>query len=108
MPWTSLCDFDELIEGQGKCVEIEGFRLAVFLNGKEIHVVDNTCPHAGHELAGGPIENGCVTCPYHGWVFRLADGEMPGSPGIAISVYPARLLIREAKPTLVQANLPIF
>ena len=28
MPWTSLCDLDELTENEGKFVEIDGFKLA--------------------------------------------------------------------------------
>ena len=32
----------------------------------------------------GPLADGCVTCPWHGSVFRLADGEIVRGP----SAYP--------------------
>lgn len=108
MSWTSLCELGELIEGQGKLVQIDGFGLAVFLHQGQVHVMDNICPHAGHDLSSGAIENDCAVCPWHGWFFRLSDGQMPGSPGIAVRVYQTRLLTRDDQPTLVQADLPMY
>jgi nitrite reductase (NADH) small subunit len=108
MAWTSLCDLDDLIEGQAKRVEIDGFFLAVYLHEGKVFILDSTCPHAGHDLSGGAVENGCAVCPYHGWNFRLTDGVMPASPGITIPTYKARLFPRQSNPTLVQADLPIF
>lgn len=107
MPWTSLCELNELTEGAGKLVEIDGYSLAVFLHNGQPHVLDSVCPHAGHDISGGCIEDGCAVCPYHGWNFRLTDGVMPASPGIAVRVYPTRLYPRENQPTLVQADLPM-
>jgi nitrite reductase (NADH) small subunit/3-phenylpropionate/trans-cinnamate dioxygenase ferredoxin subunit len=108
MSWTSLCELGELTEGQGKFVQIDGFGLAVFMHPGQVYVLDNTCPHAGHGLSGGAIENGCAVCPWHGWSFRLGDGQMPDLPGIAVRTYKTRLLSRQDQPTLVQAKLPIF
>ena len=109
MAWTSLCDLDELKEGEGKYVEIGGFQLAVFLDGGQVYTIDNCCPHAGGNLAGGEVHDGCAVCPWHSWAFRLDNGQLRGSPGVAVTSYSTRLLPRpDGKPTLVQANLPIF
>ena len=108
MGWTSLCDIDELEEGRGKYVEIGGFQLAVFLHLGRPYVIDNACPHAGGNLSGGEIEDGCVLCPWHYWAFRLDNGQLRDMPGVAIDTYPTRLYEREGKPSLVQADLPIF
>jgi len=107
MAWVSLCEFDELREGFGKHVDIEGFSLAVFRHEGTAYVLDSTCPHAGHDISGGNIESGCAVCPYHGWNFRLADGQMPDMPGIAVNVYPSRILNRQGQAPLVQAELPM-
>jgi nitrite reductase/ring-hydroxylating ferredoxin subunit len=107
MAWTSLCELGELSEGVGKLVEIDGYSLAVFLHQGAVHVLDSVCPHAGHDISGGNIEEGCAVCPYHGWNFRLTDGAMPGQPGIAVRVYVARVYQREGKDPLVQADLPM-
>jgi nitrite reductase (NADH) small subunit len=105
--WTSLCTTDELEEGKGKYVEIGGFELAVFLNSGEVSVIDNTCPHSGGNLSAGHVDNGCAVCPWHQWAFRLDNGELRGSPGVAVSRYPSRLFDHQGKK-LVQAQLPIF
>ncbi|MCC6424163.1 MAG: Rieske (2Fe-2S) protein [Phycisphaerales bacterium] len=108
MSWTSLCELGELTEGEGTYVEIGGFQLAVFLSEGKVHVMDNTCPHAGGSLAGGHVENGCAVCPVHQWCFGLEDGLLSGSKGFAVRVYPTRLMPRDGKQTLVQAELPIY
>lgn len=108
MGWTSLCELPELKPGEGKYVEIGGFQLAVFLNDGQVHVMDNTCPHAGGNLAGGYVENGCAICPWHYWAFRLDNGELPDMPGIKVTTYPTRLYEREGAAPMVQANLPVF
>jgi nitrite reductase (NADH) small subunit/3-phenylpropionate/trans-cinnamate dioxygenase ferredoxin subunit len=108
MAWVSLCEIDELAEGRGKYVEIDGFRLGVFLSGGAIFVLDNECPHAGGSLAGGEIEGGCVVCPLHQWSFQLASGELRDTPGVAVRAYKTRLFERPGKAALVQAELPVY
>lgn len=108
MAWTSLCDFDELQEGRGKYVEISGFQLAAFLQEGEVRVLDNTCPHAGGNLSGGVVEDGCVLCPWHFWAFRLDNGQLRDLPGVAITAYKTRVIAPAGKPKLVQADLPIY
>jgi nitrite reductase (NADH) small subunit/3-phenylpropionate/trans-cinnamate dioxygenase ferredoxin subunit len=109
MAWISLCDLAELEEGQGKYVEIDGFQLAVFLNAGTVYATDNYCPHAGGNLAGGDIEDGCVVCPWHAWAFRLENGQLRDSPGVTIKTYKTRVIQPSGdRPKLIQADLPIF
>jgi nitrite reductase/ring-hydroxylating ferredoxin subunit len=105
MSWTSLCELSELTEGQGKYVEIDGFRLGVFLDGGKVSVLDDRCPHAGGSLSAGPIEDGCALCPRHYWAFHLNTGELRGSPHVAVSAYPSRVLEYQGRQ-VVQAELP--
>jgi hypothetical protein len=44
----------------------------------------------------------------HQWCFGLEDGLLSGSKGFAVRVYPTRLMPRDGKQTLVQAELPIY
>src|SRR6266576_2939503 len=107
MAWISLCEIDELTENQGKYVEIDGFQLAVFLSSGNVSVMDNHCPHAGGNLAGGHVEEGCAVCPWHYWAFRLDNGQLRDTPGVTISTYKTRLFERKDQPILVQAYLRI-
>ena len=109
MPWTSLCDLDELEEGRGKYVEIGGFQLAVFLHAGNVHVIDNYCPHAGGNLAGGHVsDDGCAVCPWHQWAFKLDTGALRDHPLVKVTTYKVRLFPREGHPPLVQADLPMY
>ena len=71
MPWTTLCDLDELVEDRGLYVDIDGRELAVFLHGGRPFVMENTCPHAGGSLSSGHVEEiagvACAVCPVHCW-----------------------------------------
>ena len=84
MSWTTLCYWDELLDGSGKPVDIDGYRLAVFRQGEIAHAIDSACPHAGADLSAGPVTDGCVICPRHYWAFRLTTGEFVDSPGFAV------------------------
>jgi nitrite reductase (NADH) small subunit len=105
MAWTSLCEFEELKENQGKYVEIDGYQLAVFLSEGKVSVIDNHCPHAGGNLSAGHVEDGCAICPWHYWAFRLDNGELRGAPGVAVSWYQNRIYEYEGR-RVVQADLP--
>jgi len=108
MSWTSLCQLDELSEGRGKYVEIDGFHVAVFLHQGQVYALDNTCPHAGGSLADGQIVDGDAVCPRHHWSFGLKHGQLRDMPHVSVRTYPTRLLPRDGQPILVQADLPIF
>lgn len=53
--------------------------LLVRLDG-ELVALANRCTHAGWPIAAGPVDDGCITCPYHGSVFRLRDGSVVRGP----------------------------
>jgi nitrite reductase/ring-hydroxylating ferredoxin subunit len=105
--WVSLCPLEELHEGRGRYVELGRYQLAVFLSGGKPFVMDNYCPHAGGNLAGGVVEEGCAICPWHDWAFRLDNGQLKEAAHVAVSVYPCRILERPGLPALVQAELEV-
>lgn len=37
-------------------------------------IIDNTCPHAGGNLAAGAVGARTITCPLHQWTFDLDTG----------------------------------
>ena len=54
-----------------------GERIAVFRDGEQIGALSNLCAHQNGPLGEGRIIDGCVTCPWHGYQYRLADGCAP-------------------------------
>ncbi|MGW3011845.1 Rieske 2Fe-2S domain-containing protein [Streptomyces sp. NPDC001219] len=57
--------------------------LVVRQTGGEIHVLAGRCSHLSGPLTDGALSDGCVTCPWHGSVFRLADGANIAGPATA-------------------------
>lgn len=50
-------------------VTLLGRDLVVWRGVDSIHVWDDLCRHRGSRLSLGTIADGCLTCPYHGWVY---------------------------------------
>jgi nitrite reductase (NADH) small subunit len=107
MPWKKLCDYADLKNGEAKYVEINGTGYAVFLHNDHVFTIDNYCPHAGGNLAGGWIDSSdptippCAVCPWHGWAFRLDNGELRDSPAVKVGRYESRVV-----NGIVEADLP--
>lgn len=49
-------------------------------DGGTIVAIADRCTHRGAPLHEGTIADGCVTCPWHSSVFRLADGSVQRGP----------------------------
>ncbi len=89
--FQTVCRVEELAEGEGKTVEVGGKLIAVFYHQGQYFAIDDVCPHMGASLGAGYVENGIVTCPWHAWRFRLADGAWADSPRVKIGSYAVRV-----------------
>ena len=85
-----ICAEAEIPEGAGACFSAGGRRLALFRAAGKLYAMDDTCPHAGGPLSEGAVEEGLVTCPWHGWQFRSDDGSNPRIPASKVRVYPVK------------------
>jgi nitrite reductase/ring-hydroxylating ferredoxin subunit/uncharacterized membrane protein len=47
-----------------------------------VHVLHETCAHAGGPLARGRVVDGCIECPWHASRFRLRDGDVCQGPAV--------------------------
>jgi len=75
MPWERAVPLAEL-EGRTTVVKFGPRQIAIFLHDGEVYALDNRCPHEGYPLAEGTIDGDCLlTCNWHNWKFRLADGQ---------------------------------
>ena len=90
--FRTVCRVQEVVEGEGKTVFVAGKLIAVFRMNGDYFAIDDVCPHMGASLSSGYVESGIVTCPWHGWRFRLADGAWADNPRIKIGCYPVRVV----------------
>ncbi len=75
-----VAELDEIEDGDGKCVDVDIDRVAIFNVGGKYHALSDTCPHAGGPLSEGWVDDYEVTCPWHGWTFPLESND--GNDGI--------------------------
>lgn len=89
--FRTVCKVNDVKEGEGKTVSVDGKLIAVFREGDAFRAIDDVCPHMGASLSGGHLENGIVSCPWHAWRFRLSDGAWADNPRIKIGCYGVRI-----------------
>jgi nitrite reductase (NADH) small subunit len=81
----------DVAPGSAATVVIDGREIAVFNVDGTFYALDNTCPHQGGPLADGWLEGATVTCPWHAWCFRLADGTMTLGDFAAVDAFEVRI-----------------
>src|SRR5437660_4374318 len=79
---------DELADGAGKALTINGTDVAVFRCGGRLYALQNACPHAGGELAGGELDGEEVVCPLHGHRFNVKTGACSTDPALCAKTFP--------------------
>ena len=102
MAAVKVANVSDIPDGDCLVVELNQVDVAIFHVGEEFFAINDRCPHAGASLAGGPVENGIVTCPWHYWQFRLDDGTWVENPRVKTRSYDITIIADEiyleAKP----------
>ncbi|MFE9407135.1 Rieske 2Fe-2S domain-containing protein [Streptomyces sp. NPDC006530] len=82
--WHAVGSAADFVEGQGARRMLGEVPLLVVREPDGgFHVLVDRCSHMAGPLSQGKVADGCVECPWHGSVFRLADGENVGGPATA-------------------------
>ncbi|MBW3615391.1 MAG: Rieske (2Fe-2S) protein [Actinobacteria bacterium] len=90
--WTAVGSADQLAPGRPLLVDAAGVAVLVMQEGERIYGLANRCTHRGGPLHEGEVSGGCVSCPWHGSVFRLDDGEVERGPAaLPQPVYEVRV-----------------
>src|SRR5205085_9816967 len=85
-----------------------GERIAVFRDGAQIGALTNLCAHQNGPLGEGRIIDGCITCPWHGYQYRLSDGCAPPPYTEKLATYRVRLRngVVEVDPNALPPGTP--
>ena len=104
--WTDVGDDVSLRAGQRRVVAVGDDDVLLVRAGLDPSAISNVCGHAGGPLDEGDFdEAGCVTCPWHGSVFRLRDGHVVHGPATGhqprydVRSEGGRLFVRRARTT---------
>ena len=91
------------VKRQPRAVRLLGCDIVVFRDAGRVFALDDRCPHRGVRLSAGTCAyagSGTISCPYHGWTFDGATGELraalmdgPDAPivgKVSLRHYPVR------------------
>ena len=90
--WIAVAQPSEIADSRARIVRMpDGRRAAVFRDGARIAAVSNACAHQNGPLGEGRVIDGCITCPWHGFQYRLEDGCSPPPFTEKVPTYNLRL-----------------
>jgi 3-phenylpropionate/trans-cinnamate dioxygenase ferredoxin subunit len=91
--WVEIGAPNEIYNQECKIVEINNTPIAVFNLDGDFYAIEDNCPHQHLPLADGLVENGCITCPYHGAKFDLRSGDFLCAPACDnLTTFPTRVI----------------
>jgi nitrite reductase/ring-hydroxylating ferredoxin subunit/uncharacterized membrane protein len=81
--WHHLATCDEVPDGKPVRKLIGEVPVVAVRTGERVQVLADRCSHMSGPLSDGQLADGCLTCPWHGSIFRLADGSVARGPATA-------------------------
>jgi nitrite reductase/ring-hydroxylating ferredoxin subunit/Fe-S cluster biogenesis protein NfuA len=85
--WMKVATLDEVPEFSVVAVQLAGTSLILHRQGATVKCYRNGCAHLGSPLEKGKVENGIITCPAHGFQYKLETGECLTAPDISLQYY---------------------
>ncbi|MFN6527353.1 NifU family protein [Nostoc sp. ChiSLP03a] len=89
--WMKVATLDEVPEFSVVAVQLAGTSLILHHQGATVKCYRNSCAHLGSPLEKGEVENGIITCPAHGFQYKLETGECLTAPDISLQSYPVKI-----------------
>ncbi len=90
--WVDAGPLAAIADGRGVIVPLApGVSAAIFRDGAHLSAISNHCAHQNGPLGEGRVIDGCITCPWHGYQYRLTDGCAPAPFTEKLATYNLRL-----------------
>lgn len=90
--WIEVGAPDRIAEGRAVIVSVKDDEsVAIFRHQGRLSAIANACKHQNGPLGEGRIVDGCVTCPWHGFQYRLEDGCAPPPYSEKLATYNLKL-----------------
>ncbi|MBL8473947.1 MAG: NifU family protein [Rhodocyclaceae bacterium] len=98
--WRDIASLADIPDGGVLECRLDGKSLLLARRGVRVSCFDNACAHLGMPLDMGEIENGVITCSYHGFRYLLETGECLTAPEVQLRVHPVRVVAGRAEVQL--------
>lgn len=85
---VSVPEAESLAEGERAVHATDGVNLLLIREGGTLYAFENRCPHRGAPLIQAALQQGCLTCPWHGMQFDIATGACNTDDGLRLKTYP--------------------
>ncbi|MFN6519566.1 MAG: NifU family protein [Nostoc sp. CreGUA01] len=89
--WIKVATQELVPESSVLAVQLAGTSLILYRQGVKFSCYRNACAHLGNPLQEGKVENGILTCPYHGFQYNLETGECLTVPDVSLQSYPVKI-----------------
>lgn len=90
--WHLAATLHEIPEGGIKAQFLEGEKLLLSRRGSIVTCFQNACAHLGLALDDGEVQDGVITCPYHGFRYDLSSGECLTAPAVQLQPHAVRVI----------------
>lgn len=90
--WLVAAELAELPEGGVTVRELGGQSVVLSRNGDAVTCFQNACAHLGMPFDMGNVEDGVITCPYHGFRYDLRSGECLTAPAVQLEAHAVRIV----------------
>lgn len=104
---VDIACLDDLEDHRPTVVRVGTRELLAVRMGTRVHVLRNVCPHMSESFEGARlctrvvgarrfgdldrVEEPAITCPWHGWQFKLSTGECLVDPKLRVKSYETRV-----------------
>lgn len=89
--WVKVSTVNQITESGILAVNIADKSLILHRQADKITCYQNACIHLGYPLDTGAVENAIITCPAHGFQYKLETGECVTAPDISLQSYEVRI-----------------
>lgn len=96
--WHVVAKSSDAGTGEVRAVRLLGRDLVLWRSSDGLCVWNDLCLHRGARLSGGHVQDGCLTCPYHGWQYA-ASGQC-----VRIPAHPSQPPPAHARATSYQVR----
>jgi Fe-S cluster biogenesis protein NfuA/nitrite reductase/ring-hydroxylating ferredoxin subunit len=90
--WHNALDLARLPDGAVLFETVAGESVIVARSGDTVTCFRNACAHMGLEMTEGLVDDGILTCPFHGFRYALDSGECLTAPEVQLHSHAVRVI----------------